>query len=234
MGGRECTVFTMGNREIHAVTGAFGYSGRYIASRLLERGEEVITLTNSAHRPNPFNGKVEAFPFNFDNPDALAESLAGVKVLYNTYWVRFNHASFSHNEAVENTRILFRAARMTGEERVVHISITNPDIDSPLEYFSGKARLEEALRKTGLSYAIIRVAVLFGKEDILVNNIAWTLRTFPVFGVFGDGEYKLEPLYVDDLAQIALEQAKSRANVTLEAVGPETFTYRSWREPSAI
>jgi len=216
----------MMKREIHAVTGAFGYSGKYIASRLLEKGAEVITLTNSPNRPNPFDGRIRAFPFNFDNPNALAESLAGVKVLYNTYWVRFNHTGFNHNEAVENTKVLFKAAKTAGVARVVHVSITNPSIDSPLEYFSGKARLEEALKETGLSYAIIRLAVLFGKEDILINNIAWTLRSFPLFGVFGDGEYRLEPIYVDDLAQIAVEQGEGAESLTLDTVGPETFTYR--------
>ena len=217
----------MKRREIHAVTGAFGYTGKYIATLLLERGVEVITLTNSPDRPNPFEGEVKAFPFNFHNPEALAQSLTGVKVLYNTYWVRFNHIEFTHNEAVDNTRILFHAAKNAGVERIVHISITNPDKDSPLEYFSGKAKLEEELMKSGLIYSVIRVAVLFGKEDILINNIAWTLRKFPLFGVFGDGEYRLEPLYVGDLAQIAVEQGGgSRESVTLDAVGPESFTYR--------
>jgi len=203
----------MKRREIHAVTGAFGYTGKYIATLLLERGVEVITLTNSPDRPNPFEGEVKAFPFNFHNPEALAQSLTGVKVLYNTYWVRFNHIEFTHNEAVDNTRILFHAAKNAGVERIVHISITNPDKDSPLEYFSGKAKLEEELMKSGLIYSVIRVAVLFGKEDILINNIAWTLRKFPLFGVFGDGEYRLEPLYVGDLAQIAVEQGGGAGRV---------------------
>lgn len=215
----------MSNR-IHAVTGAFGYSGQYIARRLLERGERVITLTNSIDRGNMFNGRIPATPFNFDNPAKLTESLQGVKVLYNTYWVRFNHKQFKHADAVQNTLTLFEAAQAAGVERVVHVSITNPSLDSPLEYFQGKAVLEQALLDTGLSYAILRPTVLFGKEDILINNIAWMLRKFPVFGMFGDGQYRLQPIYVDDLAQLAVEQGHSRENVILNAIGPETFTYR--------
>lgn len=214
------------SNKIHAVTGAFGYSGQYIARRLLERGERVITLTNSIDRGNLFNGRIPAYPFNFDNPDKLAESLQDVKVLYNTYWVRFNHKQFKHADAVQNTLTLFEAAQAAGVERVVHVSITNPSLDSPLEYFQGKAVLEQALLESGLSYAILRPTVLFGKEDILINNIAWMLRKFPVFGVFGDGRYRLQPIYVDDLAQIAVAQGHSRENVILNAIGPETFTYR--------
>jgi len=211
---------------LHAVTGAFGYSGRYIAQRLLAEGQRVFTLTNSSHRQNPFGDRVRAVPFNFDEPGRLTESLRGVSVLYNTYWVRFNHGNFTHASAVQNTMRLFECARAAGVERVVHVSITNPSEDSPLEYFRGKARLERALVESGLSHAILRPTVLFGKEDILVNNIAWALRHLPVFGVFGDGRYRLQPIYVDDLAALAVEQGKQRENGIIDAIGPETFTYR--------
>ncbi|MFX4261479.1 SDR family oxidoreductase [Pelotomaculum propionicicum] len=218
------------SKAIHVVTGAFGYSGKYIAKRLLDEDREVITLTNSWQRENPFEDRVKAFPFNFDNPDKLVKSLKGAGVLYNTYWVRFNFSdnkiNFKHNNAVENTLKLFSAARAAGVRRIVHVSITNPSLDSPLEYFSGKAKLEKALIDSGLSYAILRPTVLFGKEDILINNIAWMLRKFPVFGVFGDGSYRLQPIYVDDLARLAVEQGKSSENVIIDAIGPETFTYR--------
>lgn len=214
------------SRQIQAVTGAFGYSGKYIARRLLAQGEQVITLTNSTDRANEFNGRIPAHPFNFDDPQKLTESLQGVSVLYNTYWVRFNHKSFKHADAVQNTLTLFQAAKEAGVERIVHISITNPALDSPLEYFRGKAVLEQALLESGLSYAILRPTVLFGKEDILINNISWMLRKFPVFGVFGDGNYRVQPIYVDDLAQLAVTHGHGRDNIILNAIGPETFTYR--------
>lgn len=213
-------------QTLHAVTGAFGYSGKYIAKHLLDRGYEVITLTNSPNRENPFAGRVKPFPFNFDNPEELTKSLRGVSVLYNTYWVRFNHKLFKHADAVRNTERLFEAAKEANVERIVHISITNPSEDSPLEYFSGKARLERALADSGISHAILRPTVLFGKEDILINNIAWILRHLPVFGVFGNGEYHLQPIYVNDIAALAVEMGAKRDNVTIDAIGPETFTYR--------
>jgi NADH dehydrogenase len=212
--------------EIHAVTGAFGYSGRYIAQRLLDANHQVRTLTNAPGDADPFGGRVEAFPFNFDKPHELIASLRGVSVLYNTYWVRFNHRSFTHRQAVANTKRLFAAAQDAGVQRVVHVSITNPSDTSPLEYFRGKAELERALETSGLSYAILRPTVLFGKEDILINNIAWILRRLPVFGVFGDGRYRLQPIYVDDLAALAVRYGEESQDVTIDAIGPETFTYR--------
>ncbi len=212
--------------QTHVVTGAFGYSGKYITTKLLEQGVNVKTITNSVKRFNPFGEKVKAYPFNFDKPDRLIETLKGVDVLYNTYWVRFNHKLFKHSDAVNNTLILFDAAKKAGVKKIVHVSITNPDKKSHLEYFSGKGVLEEALINLGVPYSILRPTVIFGKEDILINNIAWMVRKFPFFGVFGDGEYRLQPIYVDDLADLAIKEGKSFENKIIDAIGPETFTYR--------
>lgn len=209
-----------------AVTGAFGYSGRYIAHRLLRDGHHVLTLTNSVQRHNPFGEKVRAVPFHFDDGRLLTDSLRGVDVLINTYWVRFDHRLFSHGKAVSNTKALFQAAKNAGVGRIVHVSITNPDIDSDLPYFRGKAELESVLTSLGVSYCILRPTVLFGKEDVLINNIAWSLRHLPVFGVFGDGKYKLQPIYVDDLAAAVVEASAGRSNEVVNTIGPETFTYR--------
>jgi len=117
---------------------------------------------------------------------------------------------------------------------VVHVSITNPSEDSDLEYFRGKAKLERELVDSGLSYSILRPAVLFGREDILVNNIAWALRRLPVFGVFGDGEYRLQPIYVDDLAELAVREGRLRDNRIIDAIGPETFTFRELVETIGV
>jgi uncharacterized protein YbjT (DUF2867 family) len=212
--------------SLQVVTGAFGYSGRSIAERLLHAGHRVRTLTNSPDRPHPFGSAVEVHPLSFADPARLADSLRGAQALYNTYWVRFNHATFRYSQAVENTRALFSAARRAGVPRIVHVSITNPAEDSPLEYFRGKAVLERELRESGLSYAILRPAVFFGGEDILINNIAWALRHLPIFGVFGSGDYRLQPIHVHDFADLALAAGAEQADRVIDAIGPETHTYR--------
>lgn len=216
----------MKTKETQIVTGAFGYSGGYIAKRLIEQGKIVKTLTNSPKRKHSLNNSVEALPLCFNDKSRLVTSLKGCDVLFNTYWVRFNHKRFVHSEAVENTLILFECAKIAKVRKIIHISITNPDKNSDLEYFSGKAILEDALVQSGMSYSILRPTVLFGKEDILINNIAWCLRKLPVFGIFGDGNYKLQPIYVDDLAELAVAKSEEKGNSILDAIGPETFTFR--------
>ena len=211
---------------LHVLTGAFGYSGSYIARRLLDEGHRVRTLTNSPRRAHALWDRVEVHPLAFQEPARLVDSLRGAAVLYNTYWVRFNHPAFTQADAVANTLTLFDAARQAGVGRIVHVSITNPREDSPFEYFRGKARLERGLKESGVPHTILRPAILFGGPDILVNNIAWALRRLPVFGVFGNGGYRLQPIYVEDFAALAVREGGPGPDRVIDATGPETFTYR--------
>ena len=224
-GGRKTRERTVAEPELNVVTGAFGYCGRYIARVLVDQGKRVRTLTGHPDRPNPFGAAVEAAPFNFDHPAALIENLRGAATLYNTYWVRFSGGGAGFEQAVANSRALIRAAAAAGVRRFVHISITNPSEDSPFPYFRGKAVIERTLITSGLSYAIIRPTVLFGGEDILINNIAWLLRRLRAFGVFGAGDYPVQPVYVEDLAALAVKMAERTESLVLDAVGPEIYTF---------
>ncbi len=207
------------------VTGAFSYTGKYITQRLLDQGVQVLTLTNHPNRPDPFGGRVKAFPLDFDHEDSLVSSMAGADVLVNTYWVRFDRGSVTQAGAVENTKRLVRAARAAGVRRIIHISITNPASDSRLPYFSGKAANEKAVVESGLGYCILRPTLIFGREDILINNIAWILRRFPFFPQIGDGQYRLQPVSVDDLAEVACQWVTRPENAILDVTGPETWCF---------
>ena len=211
--------------ELNVVTGAFGYTGKYIARRLLADGIRVKTLTGHPERPNPFGAQVVAVPFNFDDLPTLIDQLSGASTLYNTYWVRFSRGEVTFDRAVENTRTLIQAAKDAGVGRIVHVSITNPSLNSSLPYFRGKAQVEEAIIDSGISYAIIRPTVIFGIEDILINNIAWMLRRFPLFVVPGGGGYRFQPIFVEDLAGLAVDAGGQEDNLILDAAGPETYTF---------
>jgi uncharacterized protein YbjT (DUF2867 family) len=212
--------------ETDLVTGAFSYSGSRIAELLIESGREVRTLTHHPDREHPLRARVQASPYRFDDPAALARSLEGITTLYNTYWVRFERGRTTFANAVANSRTLFEAARRAGVARIVHVSIANPSIDSPLPYYRGKALVEQALATAGVPYAIVRPTFFFGGGgDILANNIAWILRRMPLFVVPGDGRYLVQPIHVDDLARICLRAAHGRGGVILDAAGPDTMSF---------
>ncbi len=212
------------NRDL--VTGAFSNSGAHIARRLLACGRDVTTLTFHPDRPHPLRARVRASPYRFDDPLALTRALEGVSTLYNTYWVRFDHGGATYAGAVANSRILFHAANRAGVTRIVHVSIANPSIGSPLAYYRGKALVEQALAEVGVSYAIVRPTWIFGGErEILANNIAWILRHMPLFAIPGDGRYPVQPVHVDDLARICVEAAQAGSDVVLDAAGPQTLSF---------
>ena len=209
--------------RVNAVTGAFGFTGRYIASMLLARGETVRNLTNN---PGPgWDDRIETFPMDFEDPGGLTQAMDGANVLFNTYWIRFSRGELDFDQAVENSRALVEAARKAGVGRIVHISITNAGEDSPYPYFRGKALAERAVRESGISHAIVRPALVFGPGDVLLNNIAWLLRKMPVFAVPGNGEYQVRPVFAGDMAGLAVDLSDTPWDVTADAAGPETLTF---------
>lgn len=224
---------TVGDVGTAVVTGATGFTGRYITRRLLDRGAEVRTLTNHPDREAPFRDRLGIHPYTFEEPAAMARFMSGAEVFFNTYWVRFSRGETTFRRAVDRSGLLFRAAREAGVERIVHVSIANPSEGSPLPYYRGKALVEADLRGLGVSHAILRPTLVFGSEDILLNNIAWLLRRFPVFLVPGDGSYPVRPVHVDDVAAAALEAAAGRESRIEDVAGPEVLTFRELLEAVA-
>lgn len=210
---------------VDVVTGAFGFTGQHIAAWLLGEGREVRTLTRNPQQHHPLSSRVDARRYRFDNPVELARSLEGATTLYNTYWVRFERSGASFDQAVANSSALFQAARRAGVRRIVHVSITNPDIASPLRYFHGKALVERAVVESGLGYGIVRPTVIFGEGDVMVNDVAWLLRRFPVFAVPAGEAAPVRPVFVGDVARLCVQTGHMDRDVVIDAVGPEVFHF---------
>ena len=210
--------------EVDVVTGAFSYSGRFIAALLLERGRNVRTLTNHPKPGEALAARLPSYPLDFADSDGLIAALKGADMLYNTYWVRAPHGNLTHALAVDNTKHLIDAARHAGVRRIVQTSIANPTA-STTSYYGGKAAIEDAVRSSGLSYAIVRPTLLFGEGDVLINNIAWLLRHLPVFAIPGDGTYRLQPMHVQDHARLQVEVGSQTADVAVDSAGPEIFSF---------
>ena len=211
------------------VTGAFSYTGSYIARRLLASGRRVRTLSRLPDPSHELADEVEFAPLDFADAAGLVRALRGADTLYNTYWMRFPRGKQTFAGAVANTRTLLAAAKRASVRRVVHISVTNASPDSPLAYFRGKALAEEVVRRSGISYAIVRPTLTFGLGDILVNDIAWMLRHLPFFVIPGDGRYRVQPVSAADVAEIAVEAgARGEAPLSLDAAGPDVFEFNDF------
>jgi uncharacterized protein YbjT (DUF2867 family) len=209
-----------------AVTGAFGFTGRALATRLLDAGHEVVTLSRRSGTGDPLASRIAIRPLDAARPDALRVALVGVDVLYNTWWLRFPRDGATFEGLVASSAVLLAAARSAGVRRIVHVSVVGAAPDAETPYVRAKAALEAVVRSSGLEWTIVRPTLTFGPGDILINNLAWALRRLPVFGMPGFGRYRVQPVHVDDLARICVEAAGSAGGVTLDAAGPETFEYR--------
>jgi NADH dehydrogenase len=212
----------------HAVTGATSFTGRYIAQRLAAEGHDVRDLTRAPRTPHPLGERVSSVSVDFDHPAQLTAALKGVDTLYNTFWIRFEREPITYQWAIKRSRTLFEAARQAGVRRIVHISVINASRDAPTAYFRAKAVVEEALVESGVPHAIVRPTVTFGPGDILVNNLAWTLRRLPAFGIPGDGRYPIQPVHVDDVAAIAIRAGDMTENLTVDAGGPDIFSFNDF------
>ncbi len=196
----------------HSVTGATSFTGRYIAERLAADGHEVRHLTR----------------LELADGDRLAAALDGTDTLYNTFWIRFERGSITYDWAVDRSRLLFAAARRAGVRRIVHLSVINASHGAPTAYFRAKAVVEDALTSSGIAHAIVRPTVTFGPGDILVNNLAWTLRRLPAFGIPGDGRYPIQPVHVQDVAEVAVRAGEAVESLTIDAGGPDIFTFNEF------
>jgi uncharacterized protein YbjT (DUF2867 family) len=206
---------------VNAVTGALSYTGRAIAEELLARGEQVRSLSRRDDPHDPLRSRIDLRPLTFD--ESLADSLAGVETLFNTYWIRFARGTQTFDQAVERTIALFEAARSAGVARIVHVSVSNADRADDLPYFNGKHRLERWLAGTDLDWSIVRPTLIFGPNDILLNNIAWALRRLPVFLLPGRGRGLVQPVSLTDTARICVDAASREIT---DAAGPETYDFK--------
>ena len=216
-----------------AITGAWSYSGRHVARRLLDRGDTVLSLTNHpAPDPHLFQGQVKAVPFDF-TPGRLAAHLAEIDVLACAYWTRHNRPPvghrgpwMSHAEATQRSQALIREAKTAGVRRLVWTSIANPGLDADLPYYQGKARVEAAVRSSGLSYGILRPACFFGPGGILLENVAWAVRRLPVFPLpAAAAPFHVRPIHVEDYADLVAEAVHSQETFVRDAAGPDRVEF---------
>jgi uncharacterized protein YbjT (DUF2867 family) len=206
------------------VTGASGFIGGAVTERLLPR-HTVRSLT-SHPRKNRFGDRVRSVAYDFEWPERMDEAFAGADTFVHSYYIRFPHAGDTFERAVARAGILIDRARRAGVRRIVHVSVSNANEASDLPYYRNKGRLERLVRESGLEYAILRPALVFGPADILLNNIAWFLRRAPVFGIFGDGAYRVQPVSLEGFARLIAEAIESSGSGAItDVAGPIDYTY---------
>ncbi|MPY92243.1 MAG: NAD(P)H-binding protein [Acidimicrobiia bacterium] len=210
---------------LDVVTGAFGNTGRAIAGLLLGSGRRVRALTD--HPPPPSEAgrvPIEVAPYRFDEPGHLVHAFEGVTTFYNTFWMRTGDGS-AYDTAVARSEALITAAGQAGVRRIVHLSVAHSSVTSPYPYFRAKGLVERHLGTSPAAAAIVRPALVFGGDAVLLNNLAWVLRRAPLFAVAGDGSYLVRAVHVDDVARLCVDAGGRESAEAVDAVGPERLTF---------
>jgi len=221
-----------------AITGALSYTGRYITQLLINRfGANNIRIVNICNRKqkNPFADtglELIEYPYSFQNPSDMSKALEGSRLFVATYFTRFDNFQVSRNQVVDNAKTLVDCALEAGVERYVYTSHTQSNIASHIPYIAGKAKVEAYVKdKFAGRYGIVKPCTIFGdtpEESIVVNNLAYLLRTFPVMAVVGDGRYPLHPVHVRDMARLCVETGlddQGEGEYDWDAVNPEKMDF---------
>jgi len=212
------------------LTGGTGFIGRAILRALAARGEPVRVLVRPGHEGRlPAVPGLEARSGDVTDAASLTGAVAGcdavvhlVGIIRETRGVSFQDV---HVRGTEN--VLAEAAR-AGVKRFVHMSALGTRPGAATAYHRTKWAAEEAVRSSGLDFVIFRPAPVFGPGDQLFMYLASVLRWTPVMPVFGSGDYPMQPIHVDDVAEYFVRAVRQPGvgGQTFEIGGPDVFTYR--------
>ena len=193
------------------ITGATGYIGRHLVSRLVEQGERprcLVRETKRAANVLPAD-KVELIQGNTTQPASLKAALNGVETVVHAAFItadRKQSAGNSYAETnVQGTSYLVKAAKEAGVKRIVEISGLGTKPDKAGSYMQGRFLAEKMVKDSGLDWTIIQPSVLFGKGAPFIKGLADLIRSAPVVPLIGGGNILFQPIYVEDVVTVILK-----------------------------
>ena len=205
MAGDDRSYGAAGHRRLITVFGGTGFLGRRIVRHLLDHGFQVRTASRhpervgSAFRPDV---GLETRTADILDEPSVAAALFDAYGAVNAVSLYVEHGRVTFDAVhVEAAARVARLARASGVERLIHISGIGADPASPVPYIAARGRGEIAVRQGFPGAVIIRPAVMFGANDVFLTTVARLLRILPLYPMFGRGETKLQPVYVEDVAE---------------------------------
>jgi NADH dehydrogenase len=212
-----------------AVAGASGFIGRNLIKALADSGHEVAALYNSRSPSQPFPDAISWLKANIHSVNELTAAFENVQVVYHLVGIIAETRQLTFEKTVVGgTANIIEAARRNSVGKIIYLSALGTSPDAPTKYFQAKWNAEEAVRKSGMEYVILRPSVIFGPEDKFINTLARLIKFSPIVPIIGNGRQMLQPIFVRDLTSImisALENSRA-AYKTIEFGGPEKLEFR--------
>ncbi len=213
-----------------ALTGATGFVGGGVLTRLLRRGHDVKVLvrnTDRAARLRDFGG-VELVPGGLDDEAAVRSLVGGAEAVVHLVGIIAEAKGQTYQRVhVDATARLASAATAAGVRRFVHMSALGARSDAAATaYLRSKAAGEDAVRRSGLAHTILRPAIIAGPGNVPLKLMCDVLRLAPVLPVVGNGRYRMQPVWLDDVAEVfAVALERPDLVGTFDIAGPEQLTW---------
>ena len=191
-----------------AITGATGFVGSHLVTRLTSEGHEVVCTARRG----------------LNDVDQLTAAFAGCKAVAHCAGINreIGDQTYGHVH-VEGTRNTVEAAKNAGVEKIVLMSFlrARPNCGSP--YHESKWEAEEIVRDSGLDYTVIKAGIVYGRGDHMLDHLSHALHTFPAFALVGLKEKSIRPLAIEDLMHVMRAAVVDRRmkRQTIALVGPE-------------
>ncbi len=218
------------------VTGATGYIGRHLVSRLVDQGERprclVRNLSRAANILPAGAGKVEFVKGDTTSPASLETAVQGIDTIVHTAFITADHKQSTGNHYeetnVQGTANLVKAAKNAGVKRIIELSGLGTKPDKPGSYMQGRYLAEQMLKESGLDWTIIEPSVLFGKGAPFIKGLTDLIRTSPVVPLIGGGKVMFQPIYVEDVVTViikVLQDPERTRNKTYIIGGPAYYSF---------
>ncbi len=225
-------------RDKVTVFGGTGFLGRRVVQHLLERGLSVRIATRHPERAAALFPAVHAGiePVHADINDDLsvANALAGAAAAVNAVSLYLERGQLTfHSIHVAGAARVAQRAEEGGLKRLIHVSGIGSDASSPSPYIRSRGEGERAVRRAFPAATLVRPSVMFGKGDAFVTPIAAVLRRLPAFPLFGSGQTRLQPVYVEDVAEAIARTVERPHAEVYELGGPRIYTSRALLETIA-
>jgi uncharacterized protein YbjT (DUF2867 family) len=214
------------------VFGGTGFLGRRVVRRLRSHGFSVRVASRHPSRGHELFGlddpQLQSVEADIHDDGSVADALAGAYAVVNavSLYVERGRRTF-HSVHVECADRVAAQALRAGVERLAHVSGIGSDPASPSLYIRKRGEGELAVRGAFADATLIRPAVMFGPDDAFLTTILRLLGRLPIYPMFGRGQTRLQPAYVEDVAE-AIARALLRTDmhaITFECGGPRIYTY---------
>lgn len=212
-----------------AVVGGSGFIGSYLTLNLLQMGYRLNLLVN---RTNPDlispTGRIKTFRGSIEDDTALTECFTGCDVVYHLVGlIAETRTKTFQKTVVEGTGHVVAAARTAGVKKIIYLSAAGAKPDAQSTYYRTKFQAERQVLASGLDYTIFRSSIVYGLQDKFINMLAGMIRRSPVLPVIGDGQYRLQPVYVEELCAVMARAAGEgfTSGQIYEIGGAEPLTY---------